>query len=221
MERHRPSPIALALSLAGLFASALVGCSSEPDQPPALPSSLLPSATPTAIGSSGGPTGGSSGGTATGSNGVTSDGGSGTTGALPTGPTGEATGTLSRGGLSIRVTGQLRAENTLRDLISATYSPPPGGIALVWTAGGTDATTVGIGGASFVGSQPTAPTLTMTITVPSADGSFETFVSFAGECTITLNEASANRIAGSFRCSSLRSSSGVVVDATGIFSASG
>lgn len=215
VQRHRSSPSPALIFGTVLAAAVLAGCSAEPDQPPALPSSFFSSATPVLTGATSV--------TATGPSG-TSHGASGTPGALPTGSTGTTgadPGDLSRGVLSIRVTGGLRAQNTLHELISAVYSPPPGGIALVWTAGGIDPTTVGIGGASFVGTQPTAPTLRMTITALSAGGGFETFESSDGECTVTLGEVSASRIVGSFRCSSLRSSSGVTVDAAGTFAASG
>jgi hypothetical protein len=218
VQGHRPfSAVALILGTV-LATTVLAGCSAEPERPPALPSSFF-SSTP-------GPTG-ATGATGTGPSG-SSHGASGTPGALPTGPTGSTgstgadPGNLSHGVLSIRVTGDLRAQNTLRELISAEYSPPPNGtLALVWTAGGIDPTTVGIGGLSFVGTQPTALTLTMTITVQSADGGFETFVSSGGECRVTLAPPSASQISGSFRCSSLRSSSGVTVDVAATFAASG
>jgi hypothetical protein len=151
--------------------------------------------------------------------------GGGTTGAGASGPAGGTratgtTGSLSRGSISLRVSGDIRLERTLRELVSAVYSPPPGGVALVWTAGGTDPSTVGLGGASFVGSHPTAPALTLTITVPSPRGGFETFTSLGGECTVTLDRATASAISGSFRCDDLGSATGATVGVTATFSAS-
>ncbi|HSJ51463.1 MAG TPA: hypothetical protein VLA90_09285, partial [Actinomycetota bacterium] len=70
---------------------------------------------------------------------------------------------LTRGRLTLQLSGEIEAEVTLEQVISAVYSPPPGVLAIVWTTG-TDATVVALGGASFVGSRPTSPTLTLTIT---------------------------------------------------------
>ena len=201
---------ALAIAIAGV---ALSACSSSDDEPPPLPSSFVSSATPTPTGGTGATA--ASGPTSTGATGPT-----GITGVFPTGPTSGATGNLDRGIASFRMTGDVRADRTLRQLISAVYSPPPGGIALVWTAGGTDPSTFGIGGLSFVGTQDTRTALTLQLTVPSGDGGFETFVSFEGECSVTMSEASIDRVSGSFRCTGLRSGS-VTADATGTFSASG
>jgi hypothetical protein len=118
------------------------------------------------------------------------------------------------------VTGDVQATKALTSLVSSVYSPPPGGMAIVWTAGGTDATTFGLGGLSFTGTQPTTPTLSLTLTVQTA-GQFSSFVSTAGECTVTIGVAGADQIAGVFTCSGLVGSDGEVVDASGSFAAQG
>lgn len=141
------------------------------------------------------------------------------TGALPTGPPGAGTGNLSAGGLSLEVTGALEARKELGTLVSNVYAPPPSGMALVWTAGGTDATTVGLGGLSFTGTQATSPALSLSITV-QVGGRIETFLSSAGECSVTIGVASEEQVAGTFTCSGL-SSGGSVVDVEGVFRAQG
>lgn len=193
---RRSSPLALVATLA----LSLSACSSEPPQTLASPTPFFttgPSGPPL-------PTGETIGGT----------------GSLPTSSPGSGIGTITRGEVSFRVTGDVRATTTLRELVSTVYTPPPGGIALVWTADGTDPSTLGIGGSSFVGTQATGTALQLTLTVATGSG-FETFVSFEGECDVTIGEASARRIDGSFRCAALTSSSGVVVDVAATFSASG
>lgn len=193
-------------------------CSSEPDTAPRSPSPFFTSGSSGASDITGGA--GLSGGTGPTGTGPppTSTGG---VGALPTASPGAGTGNLTRGTLTFRVSGDLRASETLRTMISTVYAPPPGGMALVWTAGGTDPATVGFGGLSFVGTRPTDPTLTLTLTAPSRDAGFETFTSFDRECDVTIGTATPTAIRGSFRCDDLASSSGVVIDATGTFSASG
>jgi hypothetical protein len=186
----------LGVAAAGVVAFAgLVACTSETARPIASPSPFFSTPGPTAVTGPttvSGPSGGESGPTATG----------------------------RRGSLEIALDGDVHARATLHQLVSAVYAPPPGGLALVWTAGDTDASTVGIGGASFVGTERTAPTLTVTITVP-AQGGFETFVSAGGECAVTFDRTSASGVAGSFRCADLRNANGVSVDATATFSVSG
>lgn len=142
------------------------------------------------------------------------------TGNLPTTTPGAATGTISSGQATFALTGGIRASKVLENLVSTVYAPPPGGMALVWTAGGTDATTVGLGGLSFTGTQPTSPALSLSITVQNK-GAISTFVSSADECTITIGQASAEQISGAFTCSDLSGGSNVVVDATGSFNAQG
>jgi hypothetical protein len=159
----------------------------------------------------------------TGSTGATGQTGGTTTGAtgnLPTTTPGAATGNVSSGQVAFTVKGDVRTSKTLPDLVSSVYAPPPGGMALVWTAGGTDATTFGIGGLSFTGTQPTSPSLSLTITVQDGN-QITTFISSAGECSITIGAASADQISGAFTCTDLSGGSNVVVDVTGSFNAQG
>ena len=127
---------------------------------------------------------------------IGSSGATGQTGGLPTVslPTtaGAATGTVRNGQAAFALTGDIRTSKALANLVSPVYASPPGGMALVWTAGGTDPSTVGIGGLSFAGTQPTSPTLSLTITVQD-ENAITTFISSAGECRITIGQASADR----------------------------
>src|SRR3990172_1544535 len=143
------------------------------------------------------------------------------TGALPplTGPNGVTsippagtTGSLSSGRATVTVSGDVRASKTMSNLVAGAYAAPPGGMAVVWTAGGTDATTLGLGGLSFTGTQSTAATLSLTLTVQT-NGEISSFVSTAGECSITIDLASASELSGTFMCSGLFGSAGEVVGA--------
>ena len=144
----------------------------------------------------------------------------GTTGNLPTTTPGAATGKVSSGQAAFTLTGDIRSSKALGNLVSTVYAPPPGGMALVWTAGGNDATTVGLGGISFTGTQPTSPSLSLTITVQDKSA-ITAFISSAGECTVTIGLASASQVSGAFTCTDLSASSGATVDATGSFNAQG
>ena len=93
-------------------------------------------------------------------------------------------------------------------------------MALVWTAGGNDATTVGLGGISFTGTQPTSPSLSLSITVQD-EGAITAFISSAGECTVTIGLASGSQISGAFNCTGLSAGPEATVDATGSFNAQG
>ena len=181
----------------------LAACSEDEPGPSVSPSSAFPV------------TGSTDASAGTGSTGAT-----GITGGLPTSSPAEGTGTLSGGAATFAVTGDVQANAVLPNLISSVYTPPPGGMSIVWTAGGTDASTLGIGGLSFVGSKPTAPTLILTFSA-QAGAEISTFVSSAGECTITIGTASPDELAGAFTCTDLGGSEGRVVDATGSFSAQG
>jgi hypothetical protein len=135
---------------------------------------------------------------------------------LPTGSTGE----VSDGAAALSVSGDIVTSKALGDLVSSVYGPPPGGMALVWTAGGTDATTIGLGGLSFTGSQRTSTTLSLTLTV-DADDDIASFQSMDGECSITIGAAGANQISGTFTCTDLEGDRGQVIDVTGSFDARG
>jgi hypothetical protein len=158
----------------------------------------------------------------TGATGPTAEtgGATGTTGKLPTTTAGVATGKVSSGQAAFTLSGDIRTSKTLANLVSTVYAPPPGGMALVWTAGGNDATTVGLGGISFTGTQPTSPSLSLTITVQDK-GAITAFISSAGECTVTIGLASGSQISGAFNCTGLSAGSNVMVDATGSFNAQG
>ena len=157
----------------------------------------------------------------TGSTGATGpSGATGTTGNLPTATAGAATGKVSSGQAAFTLTGDIRTSKALGNLVSTVYAPPPGGMALVWTAGGNDATTVGLGGISFTGTEPTSPSLSLTITVQDK-GAITAFISSAGECTVTIGLASGSQISGAFNCTDLSAGADATVDATGSFDAQG
>ena len=165
------------------------------------------------------PAEGSTGSTAaTGSTGTTGE--TGGIEDLPTTSPGSATGNISSGQAAFTVTGGIRTSKALTDLVSTVYAPPPGAMALMWTAGGTDAITVGVGGVSFTGTQPTSPSLSLTITV-QRENAITTLISSAGECRITIGLASADQISGAFTCTDLSGGSNAVVDVTGSFNAQG
>jgi hypothetical protein len=200
---------------------ALIGaaCGGSGDAgPTVLPTSAFPTETPSTT-----PTGPSGTTGVTGVTGVTgmtgAIGPTGVSGAIPPIPPG-GDGTLTSGRVSIRLSGDVALEATLSNLVSGVASPPPGGFALVWTAGDTAATVVGIGGGSFTGARPTAPTLTLSIAAQSDTG-VHAFVSSDGECSITIDVAETTRLEGSFECTRLRSSTGEVIDASGSFEATG
>lgn len=149
------------------------------------------------------------------------------TGPLATGPSGVlpsippvGDATFTSGHVGFQMTGDVQTDATLSNLVTGFSSAPPGGFALVVTAGGADATAIGLGGGTFIGTEPTAPTLTLSIAVQSEAG-FLAFISNDGECSVTLDAADASRLEGSFRCSDLRSGSGESVDVSGSFDAAG
>lgn len=204
--RGRIAATALGLALAGALGTA---CDDEPAPPP-FPSSAFPP--PTSVVS--GPTGGSGPSGATGPSGVVS----GPTGALPSPGSGD--GTLSAGRVNLRITGDVEVDATLTNLLSGVVSPPPGGFAVVWTAGGMDATTVGLGGGTTIGTQPTSPTLVLSLVAQSAGG-LHSWTSTEGECEVTIETATAARFTGSFTCRDLVAADGAVVDVSATFQATG
>jgi hypothetical protein len=193
-----------ALAAFAVVGSALAACSDDEGPSALLPSSAFPvdtGAVPPLTGATGTiPTG--------------------PTGVLPSTPTGGSTGTLASGQAAVTVNGDVRASKTMSNLFAGVYAAPPGGMAVVWTAGGSDATTLGLGGLSFTGTQPTAATLSLTLTVQTS-GEISSFVSTAGECSVTIGLASASELSGAFTCSGLVGSAGEVVDASGSFAAQG
>lgn len=185
----------------------LGACSKDEPTPVVEPTSAFRPTGSTGVTAATGPTSGAGGTT-------------GTTGNLPTTTAGAATGKVSSGLAAFTLTGDIRTSKALGNLVSTVYAPPPGGMALVWTAGGNDATTVGLGGISFTGTQPTSPSLSLSITV-QGEGAITAFISSAGECTVTIGLASARQISGAFHCTNLSAGPGATVDATGSFNAQG
>lgn len=192
--------------LGSLLALGALACSEDPEPSARMPPSAFP---PTGATGTPTPTGPATGGTGTGPTGT------GPTGGIPT-----SGGSLRSGELTLQLSGDLEVETTIANLISGVFAPPPGGMAVVWTAGGADATTVGIGGTSFLGSRPTEPTLSITIAAQTPEG-IASFLSIDGECTVTIDVADQGELAGSFVCEDLEDPTGVVVDASGSFRATG
>ncbi|HET8526070.1 MAG TPA: hypothetical protein VFM81_05475 [Actinomycetota bacterium] len=165
---------------------------------------------------------GSTGQTApTGPTSAGSDGPTGATAGLPTGSQGGGgrPGKLTTGQAAFSVTGDIKTSVALPNLESGAYAPPPGVLAIVWAAGGADASNIGLGGLSFTGTKPTSPTLTLTVTVQDK-GTIATLISSAGECNVTIGQATANRVSGAFSCTNLSDGSNKV-NLTGSFSAQG
>jgi hypothetical protein len=188
--------------VAALAVLAILGTACGGDEPstPVLPSSGFPSSTGTSSGSTGPTVSGP--GEATGS-----------TGSAPSGG-------LTEGTLDLTITGDVELRTSLTRLISGVLTPAPGALAVVWSGAGFDATTVGIGGASFVGTQASSDVLVVTMTVQTATGFF-TWVSTAGECQVALGMAETGHVAGTFACRDLTASTGEVVDASASFDATG
>lgn len=189
-----------------VFAAALASCSSEGPTPLVEPTSAFrptgstgrtAPAPPTSTGSTGGPTGATAG--------------------LPTG--GGRPGKLKSGQAAFSVTGDLKTSAALPNLVSGAFAPPPGVLAIVWATGGADPSNLGLGGLSFTGTKPTSPMLILTLTV-QAKGTIATFVSSDGQCTVTIGQASANRVSGAFTCTNLSDGS-TTVNLTGSFNAQG
>src|SRR5262245_20175964 len=191
------------------LATALVACSKDEPAPTLQPTSAFQ---PTGSTGATGPTatGGPTGETATGPTGIDQ---------LPTTTKGIETGSLKTGQAAFNVTGDLHGSATLPTLVTAAYAPPPGVLAIVWAAGGADASNLGLGGLSFSGSKPTSPTLTLTVTV-QIKGNIATFVSSNGECQVTIGGATAKQVSGAFNCRNLSDGSNTV-DITGSFNAQG
>ncbi len=178
----------------------LSACASSDEAPPRGPTSAFPSGTTSPL---------------TGPTGTT-----GSASPLPTSSPGAGTGDLSGGLAEFELSGGIQTRKTLPVLVTAVYTPPPGGLAMVWTAGGADASTLGIGGQSFTGTRTTSPTLTISLTA-QAGGRILTFLSMDGECAVTIDVARPGELAGSVRCDELTSDQGVAVAATVSFEAAG
>jgi hypothetical protein len=194
----------------GLVLISLAGACSKGTGSATSPSSAFPSGTPQ-------PTGGNE--IPSGVIGGVPAGALGSGGVLPSASPGAGTGNISSGQVAFTASGDIEAKTTLTQLLSAVYSPPPGGMALVWTAGGSDPETVGLGGASFVGTRPTSATLILSLV--AIGNTSASFTSTDGECTVTVDTAGPTNIAGSFACKGLQTTSGAVVDVSGTFRAGG
>jgi len=145
------------------------------------------------------------------------------TGVLPTTSPGAATGRLLNGAAEARLSGDLLGVRSFPSLAPpALYSPPPGGLAVVWqSAAGTE--TLSLTGSPVTGEQPTSSTLTLTLNVLNGDQPV-LLSSSAGECTVTIAEATASTLRGSYVCDRLTTEiegGAIIVDASGIFTASG
>jgi hypothetical protein len=190
-------------SIALLALVALAACSDAPADPIASPSSAFGADAPTAA----------SGATATG------PAASGPSGPPTTSP-GPANGSLTSGRVTYRISGDLEDHGTLATLVTATYAPSPGGFAIVWQAGGTDPSVIGLGGGSFVGTRSTAPSLSLSLTVLTTGG-LASFLSIDGECDVSIDVAAEDELSGGFTCSDLTAATGEIVDVTASFSATG
>jgi hypothetical protein len=136
----------------------------------------------------------------------------------PTSSGGTATGNVSQGMASVQVAGDLEAEFSAPLAAPTAYAPPQGGFALRWVKASQQ---VDIVGSTFAGTRPTSPALSIIITVDTGEAT-AFFRSMKDECTVTIDMANANQVAGSFTYTGLRSVDGLAtVDASGRFSASG
>jgi hypothetical protein len=192
---RRSLSIAIALSGA-MLASACGGGGNTATSP----SSSPPPASPTS---------------ATGGTGTTIDGGSGSP--FPTTSPG-ITGSVTSGVATVTVTGAVQTTQSLPLATPAVYAPPPGAFALSWSSA---AAGVSMGGASFVGTQPTSTDLQLTLFVHASSGTF-TFVSTDGSCEVTVTASDPTTFSGSFTCGSVSDATGAAtVAAQGSFTATG
>ena len=131
---------------------------------------------------------------------------------------GAATGNISKGEASVQVAGDLEAEFSSPLAAPTAYAPPPGGFALRWVKGSEG---VGIVGLTFTGTRPTSSALSIVIRIDTGAAT-AFFRSMKDECDVTIDTADANKVAGSFTCTGLKSADGTAtIDASGRFSASG
>jgi hypothetical protein len=143
-------------------------------------------------------------------------------GDIPTSSPGAATGTVSKGSASLQVSGGVKAHVTFSTLSGvAFYSPPPGDMGLGFASTKDAADALSITGQSFLGTQPTSATLGMQIAVV-VKGATTVFSSGNGECSVTIDTATATQLHGRFTCSNLRSTDGgTTANANGTFQATG
>lgn len=174
-----------------------------------------PEASPTGNASPTGTSGTSSPTAATGTTGTTINGSG---GPVPTTSPG-ITGSVTTGNATIAVSGALQTSQPTLPLSSpAIYAPPPGAFALNWSSA---AAGFALGGTSFVGTHPTSADLRLTFFVHSASGT-ASFSSIDGGCQVTVAQAEATALVGTFSCAGIADVNGtLVVDAQGSFAATG
>lgn len=199
----------VAAPVAAVFVALLAAACGKGTAAPTRPSSVPPSRSPSA----------STASIPSGVIGAVPSGAIGSGGTIPSTSPGSATGNLSAGSVTFTMTGDVQVHATLSKMVATIYGPPPSGMALVWGSSQTnDPTTVGLGGLSFVGTQATSATLTLTFV---AGSTLDTFQSSAGECRITIGTAEPTHVAGSFTCTGLEGTGGKTVNVTGSFDATG
>lgn len=158
----------------------------------------------------------------TGATGSPLPGTTGATGAVgsvtPTGSPG-VLGPVTQGTASLRLSGGVNTTVTFNRLTAGSWAPPPGTIALSWGAAGDQV--LSLAGPSFTSQIATDPSHTLTFTV-NVDGAQATYVSAAGECTVTVSPALPTQMGGTFFCTNLPGTGGEpAVNAQGSFSATG
>lgn len=192
---RRPATI----TIAGLVACALAaGCSDGPAPVPVEPSSAFDN-------------GGDTGTTA-----PTDD--------APTDPEGDAPGTGSQfatgSSARLEVRGDVDEDVRLDHVQQPTIlMEPPGGLGMTWSDPDLN-NLMTIAGVSFTGARDTDPTTILTLVLtPKGGNETVTFVSNAGECTITLDALSTSAARGTLVCRHLSERSGNrTVDLAGSFS---
>ncbi|MGH2739721.1 MAG: hypothetical protein ACRDH6_04460 [Actinomycetota bacterium] len=134
------------------------------------------------------------------------------------GPGGESPapeGPLTSGEARVEISGDIAESFNLGLDFGGTliYQPPNGAMAVVWSNG--QSRSFAIAAPFFTGTQQTSNEVSITIT--TSDVSL--FISNAGECEITLDQADEQELQGSFSCRRLKGTN-QTVNASGTFSAS-
>jgi hypothetical protein len=207
--------VVLLVACGGGGGQALQSLGPPPEASPTGNASPSGNASPTGNVSPAGATGGGSPTAATGTTGTTIDGSG---GPVPTTSPG-ITGSVSIGNATLTVSGALQTTQPTLPLSSpAVYAPPPGAFALSWASA---AAGFALGGTSFVGTHQTSADLRLTFFVHSASGT-ASFSSTDGGCQVTVAQAVATALAGTFSCTGIADVNGtLVVDAQGSFAATG
>jgi hypothetical protein len=127
-------------------------------------------------------------------------------------------GSVSRGQASLSLSGGVNSVVELGRLATpADWAPPPGTIALSWTGSGQQV--LSLGGPSFTSQIATDAEHTLSFTV-EVDGAPVSYVSAAGECTVTISPALPTQMGGTFFCTNLPSTDGEpIVNVQGSFAA--